>query len=119
MKLAVQPMLDFTNKQYIEVLESMAIYRTTLDEKQKAIFNIAYLEVIKNKRCAQLDGMQMRIVEKALNFNAIKLLEKGNMQKFIHYRILAAKIRTKFESYQNLYGPKIKKTVCPHKQTVL
>lgn len=119
MKLAVQPMLDFSIKEFLEVLESMVIYRCNLAEHQKSIFNIAFNEVIKNGRTAKLDGIEMKSIEDALNFRAIKMHEKGKIQQFIHYRILAAKIRTKLECFQNLYGPiVIKKTVCSHKQTV-
>lgn len=118
MRIAVQALSDFGKKQYLETLESMVIYRDTLKKSNRSQFNIALNEVIKNERAAELDGMQMRMIENALNHRAIKEFEKGNVLQGINFRILAAKIRTKLVSYQELYGPKIKKeTACAPTQT--
>lgn len=102
MRTAVKALCDFSKKQFLEVLEAMVMYKSTLNKTEKAIFDVTFNALIKDGRTAELDGMQMRFIDKAIHHKAKKLMEEGKVQQYIYYRILASKVRNKLLSYQEM-----------------
>lgn len=114
MKKGMKALSSFNHIEMGQVFQALHHYRNNLNRMQKLLFDLVFIKITRRKNLHSLrelvfDGMEMKLLAKALRERATFYIDIKNYSTSIRYFELVQVIEEDLYQFQKEHGPKIEK----------
>lgn len=112
MKKGMKALFSFNKVEIGQVFQALQAYRKGLKQTDKLLFDLVYIKLARQSslvsfRSVVFDGMEMKLLAKALRYKGGLLFKKKNYLAAGKYFELLQVIEEDLYQFQKLNGPKI------------